>query len=271
MLVKIVAKFIIFIFHPQKWYKAAFTITKYYSYIFNEHKKKFKINFSIVHSSKLDNLLLAIDENSKSASDFPILLKLNCDELLKKNYPSGLIISSIHIPLVLHGIRLLIERGLVPDAVVVGTMPPNGYIPITGTTVKIPAILNDSKVLLKVRGILRKGGIVIVLIDDYKNGGYSTSILKLAEKVNADILFSLLKLQDDGNIEVDLYDLPQNSFDEEYNINQKVEFIDTTVKNFYGQSNQEYFSPYLHTILLCSVFWNLLRDYILGDSLIILT
>ncbi|GAB2580792.1 hypothetical protein GCM10027190_32590 [Spirosoma areae] len=128
----------------------------------------------------------------------------------------------------------MIERGLIPDAIIVKNLPKDGLIPILGTTTKIPALFADPAVLLKTRSVLRQGGIIIVLIDDMENGGYSANIFRLAEKLKSDLLFSLVKLQPDGHIDAFAYELPVATSPEEDNVMIKIKAMDDHVNKLFN-------------------------------------
>ncbi|GAB3333723.1 hypothetical protein GCM10027299_41510 [Larkinella ripae] len=226
MLSRIAAKFITLTLPTEKWFGTAFTLTRYFSYFIESPEERLKNSFRKVQSAKLDTLMSAIRASSPPLTEFPVPIKVQGAELLKEKYPNGLVVCSIHMPLVLLSVRLLIERGLIPDAILVKNVPKDGYLYVTGTKIRIPALFTDHYILVKVRSILRKGGIVIILVDDIsKEATYFPNIFRLVNKLNSDLILTLVKLQGDGYIEGRIFDLPDTSSDEEENIKSKFDAL----------------------------------------------
>ncbi|ADB38308.1 hypothetical protein Slin_2287 [Spirosoma linguale DSM 74] len=68
----------------------------------------------------------------------------------------------------------------------------------------------SSHVLQKAKTVLQKGGSVVVLVDKTLGGAYSPNIFRLAEKINADIIFFNAALQQDGIIKVSFHESEWN-------------------------------------------------------------
>ena len=235
MLSTIVAKLIMLLFPAKKWYKAAFIMSKYYAYIMGPPEERSKNSFRKTQSVKLDTLLFTMGSGAKTPLVFPIPVRIRGEELLTKNRPNGLLICSVHIPLVIIAMRGLVELGVLPDAILVKSLPnysDDGYIHIFGTSARIPTILIDSTVLIKVRGILRRGGTVIVLVDENLSAGnYSPNVFRLAEKLNSDMIYSLVKLQPNGSIEANILEFPNAVSAEEDGVALKINALSEQVTN----------------------------------------
>lgn len=236
MISKIVAKVIRHTLPANSWYRAAFLFTKYYarvtsapdgSYISSRYDKSYRLN----HALKLETVLSMIVADTTPAPIFPIPIQANEQEfdLLKKERPNGLLICSIHIPLNLASIRYIIDQGLIPDAIVARLPPEDGYFTVTGTSVRIPVIPTDASVLIKVRSLLRKGGAVIVLVDNLSDGSFSSNVFRLAEKLNANIVLALVELQADGNLKAYTIGAPDTVNPEEDKVEQKIKSMNEQV------------------------------------------
>lgn len=235
MLSTIVAKLIMLLLPADKWYKAAFIMSKYYAYVTGPPDERSKNSFRKTQSVKLDTLLFTMASGAKPPLIFPIPVRGKGEALLMKSRPNGLLICSVHIPLVIIAMRYLVELGLIPDAILVKSLPKyndDGYIHIFGTSARIPTILIDSTVLIKVRGILRRGGIVVVLVDENLSAGnYSPNVFRLAEKLNSDMVYSLVKLQPNGSIEATMFEFPDAASAEEDGVALKINALSEQVTN----------------------------------------
>ena len=236
MLSKIVAKLIMLLLPSEKWYKAAFIMSKYYAYIIGPPSERAENSFRKTQSIKLDTLLSRMGSDANPPHIFPIPVRGNGEEILKKSRPNVLLVCSLHFPLVLvGGMRYILKSGLMPDAILVRSLPKyndDGYMHIFGTSARIPTILIDSTVLIKVRGILRRGGIVIVLVDENLSAGnYSPNVFRLAEKLNSDMIYSLVKLQSNGCIDVNMFEFPKAASAEEDSVALKINTLSEQVTN----------------------------------------
>lgn len=203
MIIRGAARLISLTLPTHKWYYAAFTFTKKYANLKSFSNKRLN---SINHASKLNALLSILTSTGKP---FAIPIKANGVEVLQTPRPNGLVLCSVHIPLIQVSARYLVEQGLAPDAVIV-KHPLNGdAYPLLGISVSIPVIYSGTGVLLKAKSFLKRGKRLIVLADyDVGSECYSPNIFYLADNLKVDIIYFFARLQPDGYVEVSFLQAP---------------------------------------------------------------
>ncbi len=234
MLTKLVAKSITIILPASLWYKAAFLLTKLYAKVSQAPygsfvRDRFEHSFRLNHALKLEALLAKLPSDPKVHLVYPIPVQGEGEafKFLKKDWPNGLLLCTVHTPLNLAGIRYILERGLTVDGIVARYPPEDGYYTITGTTVRIPAIRTDHKVLLTVKAILKRGGVVITSVDNLSDGSFSPNQFRLAEKLNAGIMLVLVELLSNGMIRNRLIEAPH--FDGEDALDLKIKYMNEKI------------------------------------------
>jgi hypothetical protein len=118
--------------------------------------------------------------------------------------PNGVVLCSVHLPFVRLVLRRLVEFGAPPAAVIAdeGALT-NGRLPVWGMSDSIPGLVADRSVLLKVRNVLRQGGVVATLIDTNLGDPLHCNIFALIQSVGARLVFFTTELQPDGEIMVE--------------------------------------------------------------------
>ncbi|TFF39744.1 hypothetical protein [Mucilaginibacter psychrotolerans] len=137
---------------------------------------------------------------------FPIPVIAKGFELFAKERPCGIMLCSVHLPLVKVAIRYLVENGYAPKAAIAGAHHQITAVALWGSTQTIPAIATGPTVLIKMRTILLEGATMVVLVDGAYGESISPNTFLLANQLNADIVFFLAELLPGGTIEVSFYE-----------------------------------------------------------------
>jgi len=141
-------------------------------------------------------------------------------------HPGGLVICSVHVPLVYAVLHSLVDIGVPPTGVVAGEREKqHGKIPVWGRQVDLPAIPVNQYVLLKVRTILREGGAVFALIDAGFGDSPRRNIFRLIGKVGARAVLAVAALGPTGEIIVEYFDPPDPFCETEESIVANLEFL----------------------------------------------
>ncbi|GAB3783235.1 hypothetical protein GCM10028818_40780 [Spirosoma horti] len=215
---------------PQsKWYRAAYmasgVLAKASDLVvtisgiptFTREQKKYKNTVAINHAIKLNYFLAVMTHGGKP---FPIPILAQGIEVLRKPRPKGVILCSTHIPLVKVALRHLMEHNFKPTLALAADPGVINSISVWGVTEKVAAARTGPYVLQKAKTVLQDGGSIVVLVDKVLGGEYSPNIFRLAEKINADVVFFDAALQDDGIIKVRFHESEWNGYKQE-NCTQK--------------------------------------------------
>jgi hypothetical protein len=126
----------------------------------------------------------------------------------RKN-PNGIVLCSVHLPFIRLVFRHLVELGVPPTAVVAdeGALT-NGALPVWGLAESIPGFIANRSVLVKVRNILRRGGVIATLIDTNLGDPVHCNIFRLIQSTGARLVFVVTELQPDGVIMVEFFAPP---------------------------------------------------------------
>jgi hypothetical protein len=146
--------------------------------------------------------------------------------------PGGLVICSVHVPLVHAVLHSLIQIGVPPVGVVAGEREMNhGKIQVWGLQEDLPGIPENQNALLKIRRILRHGGTVFALIDTETGDSPSHNIFRLIGKAGARAVLATVALRTTGEINVEFFVPPAPFCETEESIAANVEFLQAKVKS----------------------------------------
>jgi hypothetical protein len=123
--------------------------------------------------------------------------------------PNGMVLCSFHLPLIHLALRPLVDIGRPQTAVVSGEEGlTNSKFPVPGLGDGLPAVVFDSHVLFKVRRILHQGGLIAALVDTGPFGDIRLNIFRLIRSVGAQLVFTVVGLDPDGEILVEYFAPP---------------------------------------------------------------
>lgn len=125
----------------------------------------------------------------------------NINGLKYLNADCGIILCSVHVPLVKVTLRGLIDNHIELTAAVVGVPPAINQMSVWGITKKVPIIAKNSFSLLKAKTVLQNKGNLVLMIDDGQTGEYSPNIMKLCGKIDAKIVFFFAELNAQNVVE----------------------------------------------------------------------
>jgi hypothetical protein len=147
-------------------------------------------------------------------------------------HPAGLVICSIHMPLVHVVLHSLIDIGVPPAGVVAGKSEmEHGKIPVWGLQQDLPGILVNGLVLVKMRSILRHGGVVFALVDVGTGAPPRDNIFRLIRKSGARAVLAIPVLRPSGEIAVEYFDPPDPFCTSEESIAANLDFLRAKVKS----------------------------------------
>ena len=147
-------------------------------------------------------------------------------------HPGGLVICSVHMPLVHAVLHSLINIGVPPVGVVAGEREmKHGKVPVWGLPEELPAIPENQNVLLKMRRILRQGGTVFALIDTGLGDSPNRNIFRLIGRTGARAVLATVTLRPTGEINVEYFAPPDPFCETEESIVANIEFLLAKVKN----------------------------------------
>lgn len=180
-------------------------------------KKKSKGFYKAQH---LNSFLALMTREQKY---FHIPYNLNGLEYLTAD--CGIILCSVHVPLVKVTLRGLIDNHIELTAAVVGVPPAINQMSVWGITKKVPIIAKNSFSLLKAKTVLQNKGNLVLMIDDGKTGEYSPNIMKLCGKIDAKIVFFFAELNAQNVVESYLIEAPFPRCRTAEDINQNLIFL----------------------------------------------
>ncbi len=231
---KLLVHAIAFCFPVEKWYAVVLFISKI---------SRFKLTHIVIKKYPL-GLIKAFDVNTllslltRKGRYFPIPYRIRGLDLLDHN--NGLVLCTVHIPLIKVAICGLIENEFKVDAVIVGEPIPGGKMSVWGITHKIPILLRNLHVLLKAKNLLQKNESVLLMVDQGAFGSYSPNILKLCGKLGSKLVFLFAELQVDGTVETYVTEAPfpycKNSNEIEENLKYLKQASDEIVLRYQNQS-----------------------------------
>jgi hypothetical protein len=178
----------------QYWYPGAYRAAWVLAF-----RRPYKHTRALSRAEKLNTLLALI---SRQKQPFPIPIQAAGTALFRRPRPNGLVLCFTHIPLAKLALNWLVEQGFPPTIALAAAPGEAGEIAIWGTDKKVPAVRTGPTVLLKAKSVLQQGGTVSAMVDRYLGGEYSPNIFRLAEKLQADLVFVSVVLEQQGNVAV---------------------------------------------------------------------
>lgn len=163
---------------------------------------------------------------------FPIPLRTKGKEAVLEAAanPNGMVICSVHLPLVNLILRGLVDMGRAPTAVVSGmTVLRNGESPLWGMREGLPVINTDGYVLNKVRHVLQRGGSVFALVDTSQYRSLNPNMLRLVRAVRGQVVFAITELQENGDIQVEFFAPPDPFCSSEMTIEDNLTALRTRI------------------------------------------
>ena len=213
-----IIKTITWLFHPSKWYRLAILLSRFFKFYKPFRTKKKTIGFL-----KAQDLNMFLALMTRRQKPFPVPYKLVGTEFL--NEECGIILCSVHIPLVKVTLRALIENNIDISAAIVGTPPKSNQMSVWGITDKISIIARNAFTLVKAKTVLEKKGKLVLMIDSTKTGLYSPNIMKLCGKIDAKIVFFFAELNAQNVVESYLIEAPFPRCRTAEEINQNLIFL----------------------------------------------
>jgi hypothetical protein len=141
------------------------------------------------------------------------------------NDDCGIILCSVHVPLVKVALRGLIEHEIDISAAIVGLPPASNTMSVWGITGKIPIIARNPFSLLKAKKVLEQKGKVVVMIDNAKTNVYSPNIMKLCGKIDAKVVFFFAELNAQNAIDTYFIEAPFSHCRNEEEIKENLLFL----------------------------------------------
>lgn len=210
-----------------QWYAAAFKITRFLTA---------SVTPFVGESAHRDSWMLHfwVRDLLRYKRHFPIPIRgIGVEAVFEaKTNPKGMVVVSVHLPLANLVLRYLEEVGCRPDAVLAhGDLLIDGRLNLGGTVEGVPGLATDGNVLLRVRNILRRGGVVAGMIDTELGAPLNTNMLCLVGSVGARLVFSLAELGKDGEIVARFYTPPDPFCKSSEGILSNVEFFQARLDN----------------------------------------
>ena len=221
----VIASSIVIFLNEKYWYKTAYWTTYLYYplSLFKKHKKNNGIAFT--RASILNTLLSFLTRANKP---FPIPYTISGLELLENN-DAGIVFCTTHLPLVKVAISATLTSGFKIDKAIVATPNTQELMPVWGITQKIPTIKSDKLSLLRAKNILSQKGCVLLMLDGYYGGKYSPNIMRLAGKLGSKAIFFLPELKPNGNIDIQIMQLPHPYCENEIAVTNNIQFVSDKV------------------------------------------
>lgn len=141
------------------------------------------------------------------------------------NADCGIILCTVHIPLVKVALRGLIENEIQIASAIVGKAPILNAMSVWGITNKIPIITRNPFSLLKAKKVLEQKGKVVLMIDNSKTHVYSPNIMKLCGKIDAKVVFFFAELNAQNVIETYFIEAPFSRCRNEEEIKENLLFL----------------------------------------------
>lgn len=212
--IKIVTK----LFSESKWYRVAILISHLSKLLKPFRSKKKSIGF--LRAQDLNTFLALMTREQKY---FLIPYTISGLEYLNAN--CGIILCTVHVPLVKVALRGLIEHEIEISTAIVGVPPASNTMSLWGITNKIPIIARNPYSLLKAKKVLEQKGKVVVMVDHPRTQVYSPNIMKLCGKIDAKVVFFFAELNAQNVIDTYFIEAPFSRCRNEEEINQNLFFL----------------------------------------------
>ncbi len=220
---------------PTKWYRAAYQMSVWVAIVkkhftscnmlarvlqYNSQQGNNKVNQAIgfIVADRLNTYLSLF---TRLKVPYPISFHCNqnpTDQVINR----GVVLVSVHLPLVKAAVGHLLQKGFNIDAAIAGNPTKGGKMAFWGTTLTVNTILADSYSLVKAKTILSNNGCIALMVDYGEELIISPNVFHLAAKTNAQVLFLIPYLNAQGIVEIYLSTPP-------YNICTKTEHIEANI------------------------------------------
>ncbi len=210
---------LITLFLPNKsWYRSAFFWSRKLAY-FNKKGMNSQLSTPYKIAERLNTLLSIL---RRTNTNFHIPSTLTGEQYLG-GYENGIIICTVHLPLIKVGVANLMNNGFVIDAAIAGKPTDDGFMSVWGSLVRIPVIVADVNSLIRVKSLLQNNKSIGLMVDSFFQKPISPNIFRLASKIGAKVVFLYAYLREDGLIETTIelppYPFSRNEVEVEANIN----------------------------------------------------
>ncbi len=206
------------LFSESKWYKMAILITPLSKFFKPFRSKKKSIGF--LKAQDLNSFLALMTREQKY---FHIPYNISGLEYLDAD--CGIILCSVHVPLVKVALRGLIENDIEISAAIVGLPPASNTMSVWGITSKIPIIVRNPFSLLKAKTLLLNKGKLVLMVDDEETNVYSPNIMKLCGKIDAKVVFFFAELNAQNVIDTYFIEAPFSRCRDEEEIKENLIFL----------------------------------------------
>ena len=216
--------YLIAVLLPQKhWYMAAYRVCSFMSY-FSKQVIIGNLPYRYQKAFSLNRLLSLITRTGKS---YPIPIIFTGKEHLLPNN-EGLIICSVHLPLVKAGVGILLDEGLFVDVALAALPSESGVMPFWGTSKLVKSLKTDANVLLKIKSILKEKGNVLAMIDSGKYllwKSISPNMMHFCGKVGSRVVFLFVSLTDNHVLNASIVSPPFPYCKTNEEVEKNVEFM----------------------------------------------
>jgi len=208
----LVARLIAFLLPEHLWYRTLFRICRV-----EQHLIRPLLAFTPYRDDQRGRIILTwLVESSllhliSLGRAFPVPVRQRgLDQILQsRSNAKGLVLCSVHLPLIRWGLHALVDAGVPPTAVIAHETALNGgRISVWGTEADLPGLAAGRDVLFKVRTILRGGGFVATLIDFDLGEPLNINMFRLVRSAGARVVFMVSELQLDGAILIEFHSPP---------------------------------------------------------------
>jgi len=219
-----------------KWYTAAFQITRFVTAISvpmtggAPYRANWMLHYWLKH-------LFCYNR------PFPIPIRaVGAEAIFEARANSkGMVVAAVHVPLTILAVRTLVDLKCPPDAVLAGAGGIiDGKFWAGGMAERLPGLdVANRIVLVKVRNILRRGGVVVGMIDTQLGGSLNGNLLRLLRPLGARLVFMYAELQKNGEILVRFYTPPDPFCCSEEGVLSNLEFIRAKVDEILNPGSRQ--------------------------------
>jgi hypothetical protein len=215
----LVATIIAVFFSKKRWYKVLVFITAFTKFKLLV-KRKQNMSLRFLQAVQVNAILSLLTRTKKP---FPIAYNIDGTDAL--SHTSGLIICTVHLPLIKVGIRAVLDQKYIIDAAIVAESLPDNQIGFWGITQKVPAFSRDRFVLLKAKSILNKNGVILLMIDNGDNSYYSPNVMHLCQLTKSKVVFLFAELNREGVVDVNIVNAPFPHCETPHQIEKNIDFM----------------------------------------------
>lgn len=216
------AYLIVVCFPQRKWYHVAYKVSFVLSIfskqvLLRNHSHKYQMAFGL-------NRLLSLITRAGKPYYVPVNIKGR--EFTSKQ-ENGLIICTVHLPLMKAGVGALLDEGFILDAALAALPTNTELMAFWGTTKVVKSLKTDSKVLLKTKSIVKEGGCVMAMIDSGQDiwKPISPNLLHFCGKVGSKTVFLFVSLDKNATVNVKFIPPPYPFCKTEEEVALNVEFM----------------------------------------------